>query len=181
MDALADEALMSQVAVGETRALGVLIRRYRGQVYGSLLRATGRSSDAEDLFQETWIRVGQRAHTFDPSRSFAPWLGVVTTRVAIDWSRSADRRASSEGFDEEAASAEANAEQRLGQHHDQRRVAHALEQLPEHMRAAILLRYFHELTEREVSARLGIPTGTVKSRVHNGLKALRDALEGASS
>ena len=107
MDALADEALMSQVAVGETRALGVLIRRYRGQVYGSLLRATGRSSDAEDLFQETWIRVGQRAHTFDPSRSFAPWLGVVTTRVAIDWSRSADRRASSEGFDEEAASAEA--------------------------------------------------------------------------
>jgi RNA polymerase sigma-70 factor (ECF subfamily) len=92
MDSLSDEALMARVAVGQTDALNILVPRYRSRVYAVLLRATGTPADAEDLFQETWIRVARRANTFDPSRSLAPWVAGIATNLAIDWTRSPSRR-----------------------------------------------------------------------------------------
>src|SRR5678815_2762606 len=86
MDA-SDETLMVRVAVGDSTALETLIHRYRKRIYGVLVRGVGRSADADDLFQETWIRVARRAATFDPTRPFAPWVARVAANLAIDWLR----------------------------------------------------------------------------------------------
>jgi RNA polymerase sigma-70 factor (ECF subfamily) len=172
-----DEALVARVAVGDSMALEHLIRRYRKRVYGVLMRGVGRSADADDLFQETWIRVARRASTFDPARKFAPWVATIATNLAIDWLRGNAKLV----FDDAAGHLERNTSipdpaQTMSAAQAQHNVTRALASLPEHMRQAILLRYFDELTEEEMATNLGIPKGTVKSRLHNALKSLRMGL-----
>ena len=69
-----DSALMSRVAVGEESAIGPLVRRYERPLLALLERLTQRRDEAEDLFQETWIRVIRSARSYDPSRPFRAWL-----------------------------------------------------------------------------------------------------------
>src|SRR5438552_295280 len=142
MDA-SDEALMVRVAVGDSTALETLIHRYRKRVYGVLVRGVGRSADADDLFQETWIRVARRAATFDPTRPFAPWVARIAANLAIDWLRSnAKTILSDSDATFERASDARDPEQALSVKAAHREVASALANLPEPMRRAILLRYF---------------------------------------
>lgn len=91
---LTDEAIVARLAVGDTVAFPVLVTRYRSRVYAVLMRATGRSQEAEDLFQETWIRVARGAAGFDPSRRFSSWVARIATNIAIDWMRAASSRPS---------------------------------------------------------------------------------------
>src|SRR3954453_22506287 len=90
---LTDEAIVARLAVGDTVAFPMLVTRYRGRVYAVLVRATGRPQDADDLFQETWIRVARGAARFDPSRQFSSWIARIATNAAIDWMRAAGARA----------------------------------------------------------------------------------------
>jgi len=178
---LSDEAIVARIAVGDTRAFPVLVARYRRRVYAVLVRATGRPQDADDLFQETWIRVARGAARFDPCRQFASWVARIATNVAIDWMRAAGTRARfNAGADEDAADDAASsgpiASEAMVAEIERRRLATALASLPERMREAILLRYFEGLSEHAMSAQLGVPQGTVKSRLSNAVGALRRAL-----
>lgn len=178
---ISDEAIVARLAVGETREFPVLVERYRRRVYAVLVRATGRRQDADDLFQETWIRVARGAASFDPSRQFSSWVGRIATNVAIDWMRAARTRAGVGAVAEEAvvasaASASPSAVDELVAEAEWRRVADALAKLPERMREAVMLRYFDGLSETAMSDQLGIPQGTVKSRLSNALATLRRAL-----
>jgi RNA polymerase sigma-70 factor (ECF subfamily) len=178
MDDLTDEALMMRVAVGESRPLEILIHRYRRRVYGVVFRAVGRTSEADDLFQETWIRVARRASTFDPARRFAPWVATIATNLALDASRRAARYVDddAEARADEQGEGTAGPEQALLAAHARQDITRALAALPDRMRQAVLLRYFDELSEEEMAASLGVPRGTVKSRLHNALKSLRRGL-----
>jgi RNA polymerase sigma-70 factor (ECF subfamily) len=178
---LTDEAIVARLAVGDTRAFPVLVDRYRRRVYGVLVRATGRFQDADDLFQETWIRVARGAASFDPSRRFSSWVARIATNVAIDWMRASGTRAGFGAGDardvaEDAASSAPIASQLMLAEIERTRLARALANLPERMREAVLLRYFEGLSEHAMSAQLGVPQGTVKSRLSNAIGALRRAL-----
>ena len=71
---MTDSALMSRVAVGEDGAIGPLVRRYERPLLSLLMRLTQRREEAEDLFQETWLRVIRSARTYHPSRPVRAWL-----------------------------------------------------------------------------------------------------------
>lgn len=181
-DQLTDEAIVARLAVGNTEAFSVLVARYRRRVYAVLVRATGRPQDADDLFQETWIRVARGAAGFDPMRKFSSWVARIATNVAIDWMRAAATRGAvrvSVGADaaEDARSDTPNAAEAMVIDVERRRLAAALASLPERMREAVLLRYFDGLSEHAMSAQLGIPQGTVKSRLSNAVTSLRRALD----
>ena len=177
---LTDEAIVARIAVGDTRAFPELVARYRRRVYAVLVRATGRPQEADDLFQETWIRVARGAAGFDPTRQFASWVARIATNVAIDWMRAAGTRAGVSAEEPEASSQAASptplASEAMEAEVERRRLAAALANLPERMREAILLRYFEGLSEHAMSTQLGVPSGTVKSRLSNAVSALRRAL-----
>ena len=177
---LTDEAIVARIAVGDTRAFPELVARYRRRVYAVLVRATGRPQEADDLFQETWIRVARGAAGFDPTRQFASWVARIATNVAIDWMRAAGTRAGVSAEEPEASSHAASptplASEAMEAEVERRRLAAALANLPERMREAILLRYFEGLSEHAMSTQLGVPSGTVKSRLSNAVSALRRAL-----
>ena len=180
MENLSDEALMARVALAhsETDAMAILVARYRTRVYGMLARAVGPSPEADDLFQETWVRVAGRAHAFDPSRSFAPWLRTIATNLAIDWIRR-QAKASLETVTpdiEHARSSRRSPEQEVAAAQLEREVARALAALPDAMKQAVLLRYFDEASEADMATTLGVPKGTVKSRLHHAIRTLRRIL-----
>jgi RNA polymerase sigma-70 factor (ECF subfamily) len=180
VESLSDEVLMGHLALGSSAALPVLIARHRTRLFALLLRATGRRSDAEDLFQETWLRVGRQAQRYDPSRPFGPWLATLASRLAIDFARAGARhQPAPRQADEqlpETASSRPTPEALVAQAQARSEVAEALQSLPPHLREAVLLRYFNELDEQAMAEALRVPKGTVKSRLHHGLKALRAAL-----
>jgi len=181
LETLSDEALTSRLALGQTDVLSLLIARHRRRIFAVLMRATGRRDDAEDLFQETWIRVARRAVTFDPTRSFSSWIAGITTHLAIDWMRSAKRSsrisAPRSKTIENIPAKEAAAPAALPDEDSQAaEVAAALASLPDRLREVVLLRYFEELSEKEMAEKLEVPKGTVKSRLHHALRALRSSL-----
>lgn len=170
-----DAYLMGLIANGDADAVRPLIERYRQPLAALLLRALGRSPEVDDVFQETWIRVVRSAGRYDPTQRFGAWLFAIAWNLVKDrWSRvpphdDADLTTlpSSRQNPEEATLARDHA----------KRVRAMVAQLPERLAQAILLRYFEELSEKETAERLGIPVGTVKSRVHEGLRRLRRAEE----
>lgn len=166
---------MGCIVNGDADAVRPLMERHRRPLAAMLQRALG--SDADDVFQETWIRVVRSAHRYDPEQRFGAWLFAIAWNLVKDrWSRrvvvSVDdvdvaAMASPARTPEESAVASERAE----------RVRDVVSRLPERLAQAILLRYFEELSEREVAERLGIPVGTVKSRIHHGLRLMRESNE----
>jgi RNA polymerase sigma-70 factor (ECF subfamily) len=160
-----DESLMAAVAAGDERAFDELSRRWERPLHRLLARLTN-GRDVEDLHQETWLRVVRSADRFDPGRRFSTWLFQIAVNLARDWRR----RPPPEPVDPAAADAAgATTDPPNGAAVDVERL---LATLPEPQRAALVLRYWHDLPEDEVAAILGCARGTVKSRLHYALERL---------
>ena len=157
---------MDLVSAGDARALETLCRRYEKPLHQFLWRHLG-GRDVDDVFQETWLRVVRSAGRFDRRRRFSTWLFQIAVNLCRDW----HRRPPPEPHDPATLDVPAadDAEQR-GAAID---AARLLAALPEPQRAAILLRYYHDLPEDEVAAILGCPRGTVKSRLHHAMATLK--------
>jgi len=167
---------MQAVAIGDRAALAELCARHERPLHRFLVRAAG-ESEADDLFQDTWLRVVRAARTFDPRRRFTTWL----YQIALNLSRDRHRRTRSEPTAPEALDAmpasPGGAAQ--GDALDARIDVHSLlGALPEPQRDVVLLRLLHDATEEETAEILGCPRGTVKSRLHHALVRL-GALAGA--
>lgn len=161
---------MAAVARGDEGALGLLMERHGASLHGLLARLAGDGATADDLFQETWLRIVRSAPRFDPRRRFRPWAFRIATNLARDEHRrrrvrlgEGQRRAEEERAPEAGDPAEA------------REVRERLQALPGHLREPLLLRYFGGLDEGEIAEALGIPRGTVKSRLHHAVARLRAA------
>jgi RNA polymerase sigma-70 factor (ECF subfamily) len=169
-----DEDLMECVQAGDTQALAALIDRWRAPLYAFLWRRAG--DGADDLFQESWIRVSRARDRFDRSRRFSTWLFQIANNLCRDrWRRqSARRRALDALRDETRASGRDRvaAPELPGEHQLERR----LERLPERLREVLVLRYYQDLGEAEIAEILDIPRGTVKSRLHTAVRAARALL-----
>lgn len=154
-----------------------LVRQHADRVYRLAYRLSGNQQDAEDLTQETFIRVFRSVQNYQPG-TFEGWLHRITTNLFLDMVRRRGRirmEALPEDYDRVPAD-EPNPEQI---YHDSRLGADlqaALDSLAPEFRAAVVLCDIEGLSYEEVGATLGVKLGTVRSRIHRGRQALRDYL-----
>lgn len=175
-----DEAACARaLARGEEAALRLAMGRWGDVLYGLLLRCTGSRDDADDLFQELWLRVVRAAPTIDPDRSLGGWLH----RIALNLVRDAARREAAcpwqpsvDGTVPETTDPTPAPDAVVAAGQEAAALRRAIARLPERQREVLLLRWIEELSEREVAEAMGIPPGTVKSRLHHALRNLRAAL-----
>ncbi len=154
-----------------------LVRQHADRVYRLAYRLSGNQHDAEDLTQETFIRVFRSVQNYQPG-TFEGWLHRITTNLFLDMVRRRGRirmEALPEDYDRLPAD-EPNPEQI---YHDSRLgpdLQAALDSLPPEFRAAVVLCDIEGLSYEEIGATLGVKLGTVRSRIHRGRQALRDYL-----
>lgn len=154
-----------------------LVRQHADRVYRLAYRLSGNQQDAEDLTQETFIRVFRSVQNYQPG-TFEGWLHRITTNLFLDMVRRRGRirmEALPEDYDRVPAG-EPNPEQI---YHDSRLgpdLQAALDSLPPEFRAAVVLCDIEGLSYEEIGATLGVKLGTVRSRIHRGRQALRDHL-----
>ena len=166
-----DERLMARVARGDESALAPLLERYRGALFGFLARRVG-EADADDLFQETWLRVVRYRDRFDPERRFSTWLFQIANNLCRDRGRRREvrdrhRRETQAEAREDPARRQAPPLDRVID------VRERVARLPDRLREVLVLRYYRDLSEKEIARIADIPAGTVKSRLHAAVKALR--------
>jgi RNA polymerase sigma-70 factor, ECF subfamily len=161
-----DEELMGRVATGDARALETLCTRYERPLHQFLWRQLG-GRDVDDVYQETWLRIVRAAARFDRRRRFSTWLFQIAVNLCRDW----HRRPPPEPRD--PTTVEGGADDPTARQGAALDAARLLAALPDAQRAAVLLRYYHDLSEDEVAEILGCPRGTVKSRLHHAMTTLK--------
>ncbi|MDQ6937817.1 MAG: RNA polymerase sigma factor SigE [Actinomycetota bacterium] len=155
-----------------------VVRQHADRVYRLAYRLAGNRADAEDLTQETFVRVFRSLSDFTPG-TFEGWLHRITTNLFLDMVRRRARirfDALPEDAADRLASASAGPEQRYAETHLDPEIQDALDALPADFRAAVVLCDLEELSYEEIAATLGIKVGTVRSRIHRGRVLLREAL-----
>jgi RNA polymerase sigma-70 factor (ECF subfamily) len=178
-----DEVLMSQVALGDSSALGLLYDRYSANVYALALRMLGDRQLAEELVQETFLRVWRQASTYRMVRgALVAWILSIARNLAIDELRR--RGARPQAVDGDAAERLALLESPGNDpvEHVLARIQHeavtgALDQIPAEQRRVLELAYFGGLSQSEIATQLGDPLGTVKTRMRLGLQKLKSVLD----
>jgi RNA polymerase sigma-70 factor (ECF subfamily) len=175
-----DDLLMGYIAAGRPELVAPLIARYERALLAFLRRATGGAPEADDLFQETWIRVVRSARTYDPAYRFSTWLfRIAWNQVRDHWARRQSRPiVESETVLATHAAQAPGADQQVLDRERADLVSSLVRELPPRLAEVIWLRYFEELTEKQMAVHLNVPAGTVKSRLHHGLKQLNALLEG---
>lgn len=170
-----DEELMARA--GEMAALGRLAERHHGPLLGYLYRLTGGDRPlAEDLLQESFVRVLQQ-RSYQAGRPFKPWLYAIATNLARDhFKAAAVRTRAPTGEAPERIDDQPSPEAHALRSEQGGEVAAALARLPAEYRAALLLRFYGDMSLREIAATLDVPVGTVKSRLSVGCRRLRDLL-----
>jgi RNA polymerase sigma-70 factor (ECF subfamily) len=187
---LTDEELLLRYQSGNERsAFELLVQRYERELYSYLRRYLADATLAEDAFQATFLQVHLKMDKFDPERRFRPWLYTIATNQAIDAQRrnkrhrmvSLDRRNQTDSEGDVGSllqllvGREPGAAANLEQEERQEWIRRAVEDLPEQLRSALVLVYYQGMKYREAALVLGIPVGTVKSRLHAAILKLNEA------
>ncbi len=167
-----------------------LIQQYHYRLMRYLLLMTGSREAAEDVFQETWIRVLEKGWQYSARWKFETWLFAITRNLAIDYLR----RRESQSLEAFAATPHSEGERlppaspagltildSLAQNEEAARIAAALSGLPAAYREVLVLRFQEDMELHEIAGVLGAPLSTVKSRLYRGLEALRGLLGGESA
>jgi RNA polymerase sigma-70 factor (ECF subfamily) len=177
-----DAALITRAQGGDADAFGALVSRYMRPAYFSALGLVGSREDALDLSQEAFARAFRARQALDPARPFYAWYYTILRRLCFNWLR--NRRTERARLDDAApwlealAAAQADTPARAVERLEaRRRLASALARLDAGDREVLVLKEFEELKYREIAARLGIPIGTVMSRLYTARARLADALE----
>jgi RNA polymerase sigma-70 factor, ECF subfamily len=160
-----------------------LIEEYQHRLFRYLVLLTGDRALAEDLFQETWIRVLERGHQYNAKSKFESWLFAIARHLVIDVSRRKKMRSLEELADPETEQPYEPPDERsvpvlqlLVARENQQSVQLSLLKIPAYYREVLLLRFQEELGLEEIATVLGTPLSTVKSRLYRGLDALKSAL-----
>lgn len=173
-----DESLAIAVQQGSEAAMNNLVERYYTPLLRYLYRmAGGQQALAEDLTQETFLRMMRGIASYKPQRPFKAWLYTIATNIARNHYTAADTKRS-ENIEEDSdfEGDEDLPEAALMQNQDSAAVFDALMKLPEQQRSVLVLFYYEDLPQKEIAEILGIPVGTVKSRLSNSLRRLREML-----
>jgi RNA polymerase sigma-70 factor (ECF subfamily) len=181
-DKLNDEQLMARVCKGDTAAYEVLYDRYSPVVMGFALKITGDYALAEEIVQETFWRVWQKAESFEVRRgAFTGWFFSIARNLSIDLLRRRRMQAPSsddtEQRIEQAVDPQADVAEIAwsGVRHQQ--VRSAIETLPPEQRRVIEMAFFRGMTRQEIAQAIGEPLGTVHTRARLALQKLHEALQ----
>ena len=177
---LSDEALLALVARGDERALGELYDRVGRVAYGLAYRIVRDDRLAEDAVQEGFLAVWRTAASYSAERAKAStWILTLVHRRAVDVVRREERRRAEplEDSDRDAAGSTGSAEEAAWLRFERDRVQAALKRLPDAQREALELAYYGGYSQAELAERLGLPLGTIKSRMFAGLARLRELLD----
>jgi RNA polymerase sigma-70 factor (ECF subfamily) len=187
-----DESLLERLRGGDRGVFGPLVRRYERELFGYLRRYLGDDDLADDVFQNTFVQVFLKIAQYEPGRPARPWLYAIATNQAIDALRRKNRRADRRA--DAAVAADDDGEPRPlfellpaadpgpADHADRaeqrEQVRAAVGRLPDLLRQVVLMAYFQGMKYRDIADALGIPVGTVKSRLHAALVKLTEEWAG---
>ena len=184
-----DNSLIDAHRKGDPAAFGELVRRYGDNVLGYLTRMSGNREQAEDLFQETFKRVHEKAHTFRGPQ-FKGWLFKIATNVALDGIRRGKRtkaislnqqldcdNPNSEQLGSVAlADNSCNPSEQASKAEQTEQVRQAIRSLPSKQRATLVLAYYQQLSYTDVAEVMGCSVGTVKTQMFRALRTLANKL-----
>jgi len=180
VDVLPDTLLMERAVAGDEDAFAHLVARHERALFNYLLRMTQDEALAADLVQETWLRVFQNAHRYDPVRKFPTWLFTIASHCCIDALRLRQR------LEQHTAHAPRRVLSPPPRSNDPQEalldketlaaVRAAVQTLPEPQRAVIILRYYHGLSYQDISDVVQCSLGTVKSRLYHAVRHLHRTL-----
>jgi RNA polymerase sigma-70 factor (ECF subfamily) len=174
-----DEALLAGYATGDPDAATVFVHRFQAKAVGLALAITRDRVDAEEVAQDAFVRAWRYAASYDPRRgSVSGWLLAIVRNVALDRTRVSSRRRDvpTETLTGLRLDAVPDAADAAGERDAVARIVASMRALPPEQRQALLAVTLHGLSASELSATIGVPLGTVKTRIRLGLRKLRDQL-----
>ncbi|WP_423925445.1 RNA polymerase sigma factor [Candidatus Palauibacter sp.] len=182
---MTDRTLVLRAQSGERAAFGELVTRYMQRAYYTALGLVGNHADALDLSQEAFARAFRARATIDAERPFFPWLYQIIRRLCFNHTR--DQRSCRQKLekvgswlaDTTMGAQPLSPEKAVERAELRDRVAAAIERLAEREREALVLREFEGLRYREIAELLGIPIGTVRSRLYRARRSLAREIETA--
>ncbi len=171
---------------GDRGAFADIVELYKDKLYHLAYRMVGNRQEAEDIVQETFLRVFRNLDRYDETMKFSTWIYRIGTNLCIDKLR---KRKASYSLDADVAdgegtdwyamlpSDEPTPEGRVMLSETQRRIREAIDTLPEKYKSVVILRYLHDMSLQEIGDVLDMPVTTVKTRVHRGREFLRKKME----
>ena len=195
LNSCSDEELLIRLRNGQNEVFGHLVRRYERELYGYLRRYLGDAHLADDVFQNTFVQLYTKIGQYEAGRPVRPWLYTIATHQAIDALRRNGRHQAS-SLDQaserlpdgevrglvELLETDGTGPVEAAQNEEAReRVRATVAQLPDFLRQVVILAYYQGLKYREIALVLGIPVGTVKSRLHAALLRLQESLAASTS
>jgi RNA polymerase sigma-70 factor (ECF subfamily) len=184
-----DESLMLRYRDGDVRAFELLVTRHRKALFNFILRFVRDTAQAEDVTQETFLRLVKGADAYERQAKFTTWLYTIARNLCVDASRRGKHRKAASldaplGDDENAGSlldllpdGSAGVDRQAQSRELGLRLRQAIEALPDEQREIFLLREVADLQFNEIANVVGCPENTVKSRMRYALEKLREALE----
>jgi RNA polymerase sigma-70 factor (ECF subfamily) len=188
MEQRSDEELIAGSLKGHRGDFKLLLERYEGELFNFLYHTTGDRQAAEDLFQEAFMQVFANIEKFRPGATFRPWLYTIAANLARDEMRRRRRR-KSVSLDAEVRPGE---ETRLGELVDSgsadpsaqassqessAMAAEMMNALPASLREVVVLYFYNDMKYTEISEALGLPMGTVKSRLYRAIREMAEAMK----
>ena len=183
-----DEELLLGSLKGRTGDFRLLLERYEAELFNFLYRLTGDRQISEDLFQETFLQVYTKMDIFRPDGRFRPWVYTIAANLARDERRRRRRRRAfsldgeikpGEGgrFSDLVESGVPAPEEVLGREESASLTRELLDGLPESLREVVTLYFFNDMKYADISEVLGLPMGTVKSRLYRAIRQMASTLK----
>ncbi len=182
---MSDEDLFRAYKNGNVDAFGEIMNKYKGPIYNYIVRMTGRRA-ADDIFQEVFIKVLEKASSYTSKGKFSHWLFSIARNAALDWHRKNKGREVSldskeEGqfsYSEKLADKKDSPEEVMEKNEISRTIEAALGKLSYEQKEIFCLRCYSGLNFREISEILNIPIGTALARMSRGMEKMRKEMEG---
>lgn len=179
MKQTSDDTLMLQIQQGDHQAFTILVDRHLGALHGFVQRMLGNPADAEDIVQETFVRVWQKASQWHPKAKVSTWLHSIAHNLCMDFYR----RIKGETVDiMEVELIDPHQPATSRQQQDVAlQVQIALQQLPDSQRSAIILCHYQEMSNREAADVLAISVSALESLMARGRRKLKKILQAQSA
>jgi RNA polymerase sigma-70 factor, ECF subfamily len=179
MEPLTDKEAVSRLQAHDIGGLETLVRRYHTQAMQSAYLILRDRALAEDVAQTAFVNAYERIHTFDNTRPFRPWFMRTVVNIALKVAAdkrdlSLDAHAEVSGIDLPASGQDVAAVLEAAETREE--VVAALHRLSPDQRAAIVMKYFLDLSDADAAKELAVPAGTIRRRLHNARKRLRSLL-----
>jgi RNA polymerase sigma-70 factor (ECF subfamily) len=170
---LTPDSLIEQCLAGDQRAWEQVVRQNWRKVFNVAYKFVGKHDEAEDLTQDIFLKIFRALSTFDRRANFQTWIISISRNLCIDHYRSVRKERQTIARDVDSNDLQPATSERgpyqVAEHLDLRaQLRQALETLPVTLRTAVVLRDLQELSYQEIADRLGLPEGTVKSRINRG-------------